>query len=224
MIFDPGLAKDTKELPFDLIRFLRAFGREHHSELPEPLDEADEALAKMEDPERYLDLEKDLVPSASKLPAAIAKLRVKLSNADKDLHRALTRWGASVFASKKGRLLLLIDDIDLCPELAFPLIDLLTRYLRDVPCVAVLCADEETLLSAVKSAMVERRSPPELARPLLAKHVPLAAFVTPWSAEEAARLLLEGHDGIESDDHRSPGEGPQHHHGRDHQQSAGRAD
>ncbi|MCK6524484.1 hypothetical protein L6R49_24015 [Myxococcota bacterium] len=192
LIFDPGLARDKEELPFDLITFLRRFGAEDAS----ILDKAEVAQAQMDDPKRYLDLAKDLAPSASRLPEELAKRRVELSKADKTLHKELSEWGRRVTRGEGRRLLLLLDDVDLRPDLAYPLLDWVTRYLRDVPCVAVLCADEPTLVRAIEQALEDRDSPRGLGRLLLAKLVPLAAYVTPWRAEEAARLLLEGQHGV----------------------------
>lgn len=184
-LFEPAAVVDGERLIFHLLGFLRE--RYLHGVKGVPFAGAVEHEAKALAPERFLDYLKETATSEPKLREATVKFHQELGERSKHVREDVrcTLLGL-------GRLVLLVDDLDLQPQHAYDLLQILHTYFRDVDMVVVLAADHEQLLASIDHSLQKRKIiNAGLGGQILVKHVTAEWRLPTPSLEERRDELLK---------------------------------
>jgi hypothetical protein len=147
--------------------FERASGK------PDPKDDILRTQVRLSHPERFVQLAVDLLPAQSKLPEAFAKEHTDLWDASRSLRKKCGDLVRDI-AGADGSAVVLVDDLDLHPEHALPLLECLDQYFREAPLTVILAADPEQLRASVHAELTKRKiDDPAVAEAWVEKLVPV---------------------------------------------------
>ncbi len=186
-LFDPSNVVQGGRLSIHLLELLRS--RYSQGQGGKPFAKTLELEAKAIDPTRFLDYDKEIASSHQKLiGSAIDFYRdmgARSTIISKDIRDGLRE---SVGESRK--LVLFIDDIDLQPQHAYDLLEILHTYFRDTNVTVLLAADHEQLLRSIDTSLRERKIPNRgLASQLVAKYITAEWRLPTPDYEERERWL-----------------------------------
>lgn len=195
--FDLGICDPDGDLLFDLLAYLeRSYVRGGSKEqLEKVLKETRWHAARRADPERFLALIKDTAPSADVLREQLADEMFKVARVDDDLREQLGRLIDRILerpGDDTTLIVLPVDDLDLLPNRALDLLDLLNRFLSNRPVLVLLGAHEDHLLAGLQQNLADdKRALPGLDRALYDKLVWRRRLLPRWSAERCYALLRD---------------------------------
>lgn len=183
-------AEPRKDVPLRDVLFAPADGRVHDDTLflllkhlessydlasvTKALQSAREAETRRRDVGRFLEYQKEVAASSRDIPDLFVEVRSRVATTGVELREAFRKIVLSLKGGPDGRrpVVLFVDDIDLQPQRALELLEVLYQFLN-VPGVVVFFAADKDLLLHNIDIEVERRGlkQPGLPSALLAKMV-----------------------------------------------------
>ncbi|MCB9796301.1 MAG: SAVED domain-containing protein [Alphaproteobacteria bacterium] len=199
---DPDLFGRHDDLTFPLLELLGSTSGDAHEE---DLKRLGDAYARRLAPEHILSAERDMAPSKAALIQVVVEHHRALSRLPGELRDGVRQLCDKLGDHPDQPILLGVDDLDLHPEVALPLLEMVRNALDHPRLVIVLTAERGQLLRGVYQQL-RRREParpafqPEayqddvylhtLAGELLAKTVPFRRDIRPVPSERALTYLL----------------------------------
>lgn len=118
-------------------------------------------------PDRFLDYERDVASSESQLIKKTVEFYRGLGSRSIEIQKDIK----AEFGKLGQRVVLLIDDLDMQPQHAYELLQVLHTYLHATDVVVILAADHEQLLGTVDHRLREKIDMPGLGAQVLAKYI-----------------------------------------------------
>lgn len=152
----------------------------------------------LQDTARILDFLKDISPSSNRLKDAYAETLFNVATGTNKLREHFSKLLEGLTCveqyARKAKLVLLIDDIDLQPQRALELLEILHLFL-DLPQVFILVAADKALLIQAIDLELKRRDVHRqgLAAALLAKYVPYSWDLPVAALEDLSKGLQRDH-------------------------------
>lgn len=193
-VFAPAATRANDDLLFMLLDHLEE--RAPRASATKGFDEARKAEITRKDLDRFLKYEQEIATSSRDIPDRLIRVHKEGARATLAIRRAFE----SVLSSLKTETKILpifVDDLDLQPQRALELLEILHLFLNNPGIVVLIAADKDLLLHSIDQALeAEKRRHPGLASALLAKYVPHEWLLpTPTEAERFDFLWSSHHAG-----------------------------
>lgn len=168
-LFAPAATRDDDDLLFLLLHHLERFYKIEEKELYE----ARQAEVERRDKRLFIEYERDISTSSEALPRRFVELHSKVARTTTALREQLTKILKSATHQQKSTFPIFVDDLDLRPERALEMLEIVHLFFNRPGVVVVLTADKDLLIHAIDHALEKQRMKrPGLAGALLAKYVP----------------------------------------------------
>ncbi len=185
-LFGPADTRDHDDLYFlllDHLENLYGIKNDQYNDLKDTFKEARELEVRRRDFDRVIEYEQEVSTSRKRMVENLVELRKKTATTTRDLTKAFKKICA-LYTGKaidektnetiaKRPFLLLVDDLDLKPDRAFELLELLRLFFAHPGAVVLIAADPDLLAEAVNLSLKKSElNPPGLAHALIAKLIP----------------------------------------------------
>lgn len=163
-LFAPEYSRAEDDLLFMLLAYLErryqpsvkeANDRGKISGKGTPLARIHHAEVRRRMPGEFFSFEKDACVSSKDLPRRLVRTQVRVASTTYELNLWFGRLIGSLTESER-RLVLLVDDLDLQPQRALDLLEMVQLFLLHPRVIVVLAADKELLLHSVATSLQRR--------------------------------------------------------------------
>lgn len=170
-LFSPSDTRAQDSLLFRLLDHLYKY--RHDPSLDDAFDKVREAAVREIDPERFLRYAEDVSAAAEELPKDLVEAHNSLARTTTKLQSELERILTGLTGGGKQRLVLLVDDLDLRPNRALEMLEMVYLFLQVKGVIVLITADRDLLYESL-SEQLKERSPAlkMIASPMLSKLVP----------------------------------------------------
>jgi hypothetical protein len=192
-LFAPTDTRDHDDLFFLLLQYMENF----YEGKKENFEEAKLHEVRRRDFTRALEYDQDISPSHERMIANLVDRRCEAATSTRKLQVCFEKICSdySTINGKKRRILFLVDDLDLKPERALELLDLVRLFLCHKGVIVLIAADKSLLVESIYSGLNEREiGVPGLASALLAKLIPIEWQIPTADEDERFNFLWNNKD------------------------------
>lgn len=190
-LFRPSYSRDGEDLLFLLLQHLEERYRHPRStDAKSAFTAIRTAEVKRNDPRPFLDYEKEVAVSPEKITERFVETHKQLAATTVHVRQEFAKLLKTFSSSERRPLLLCVDDLDLRPDRALDLLEIIELFLSHDGVIVLLAADRELMLLSIKEALGDRGlRQPGLAGTMLAKLVPYGWALPMPSPAERFELL-----------------------------------
>jgi hypothetical protein len=181
-LFQPSRLDRVDDLFSDLLEHLKLYGGPN---VDDHIQTIHGLQARRNRPDDFRKAANEEAGSRERLAAKLGEEARQAGQITQKIREAIGGLCDAIRQGRRGPLLLLIDDLDLQPERALRLLDILQTYFHqpEIQVVVVLAADGDLLAESVAEGLKRYQSQPDLAWWHLQKLIPIRFHLPMWAPE-----------------------------------------